>query len=155
MAKTARGQGPSDAGCVLRDHITVRLEALVDALPDYTAKDFAIFQRQNAHGVWKSEVWTKRDFDPREILLAPCSSQLKETHIMSSANCPVALPAHGPGKHPEARAMPFDGRTRTSIATNDLLDSTEHTGSLFWLVNRTSGAALANLALEETTCELY
>ena len=28
-------------------------------------------------------------------------------------------------------------------------------GPGFWLVHRTSDAALANLALEETTCELY
>ena len=86
--------------CV-RSRIGVMLQALVEALPHYTQKDLAAIQRQNALGAWRSEVWTKRDFAPRELMFAPSSSQLKDTHAMFAANCPIGLPAQGPGKHPE------------------------------------------------------
>merc|ERR1712214_47196 len=74
---------------------------------------------------------------------------------MSFANCPIGVPAYGPGKHPEGHAMALDGRTRICIASKDLIDGAEHTGPLFWLVHRTSDSAQANMALEEPSCELY
>ena len=81
----------------LRSRIGVSLQALCDSLPTYNNNDFVVVARKNEKGLWKSEVWTKRAFEPLEIQFGPFSSQLKETHIMSSANCPVALPARGPG----------------------------------------------------------
>ena len=61
----------------VRSRIGVMLQALVHALPQYTPKDLAAIERQNAHGVWRSELWTKREFAPRELVFAPSSSQLK------------------------------------------------------------------------------
>ena len=139
----------------VRSRIGVTLQALVEALPQYTSKDLAVIVRQNAHGVWRSELWTKRDFAPRELLFAPASAQLKETHLTYAANCPVGLPTHGPGKHPEVQNVAFDGRSRTSIARKGLYDGQEHTGSLFWLVHRTSDSTEANMCLEQTSFEMH
>ena len=130
------------------------LQALVEALPHYTQKDLTVIQRQTALGAWRSEVWTKREFAPRELMFAPSSSQLKETHVTGAANCPIALPAHGPGAHPEGQNVALDGRTRTSIARKGLIDGDEHIGSLFWLVQRTSEATEANMSLEQTSFEM-
>ena len=138
----------------VRSRIGVMLQGLIEALPQYTPKDLAVIERQTPHGVWRSEVWTKREFAPRELIFAPSSSQLKETHVMSAANCPIALPAHGPGAHPEGHNVALDGRTRTSIARKGLIDGEEHIGSLFWLVQRTSEATEANMSLEQTSFEM-
>ena len=43
-------------------------------------------------GGWKGEVWTKRDFEALEILLAPHLSQLKDTHLIGHAHAGVTLP---------------------------------------------------------------
>ena len=130
------------------------LQALVEALPHYTPKDLAVIQRQNAHGAWRSELWTKREFAPRELIFAPSSSQLKETHAMCAANCPIGLPAYGPGKHPEGHIMALDGRTRTCIARKGLIDGEEHTGCLFWLVHRTSDCTETSISLEQPSFEM-
>ena len=45
-----------------------------------------------AIGVWKGEVWTKRDFEPYEIVLAPYSSQIKDTHLTGNAHAGMAMP---------------------------------------------------------------
>ena len=49
--------------------------------------------------------------------------------------------------------MALDGRTRTSIAAQDLVDQIEHKGSLFWLVLRSTDKALANMDFEPVTWE--
>ena len=49
--------------------------------------------------------------------------------------------------------MALDGRSRTSIASQDLVDGTEHTGSLFWIVRRSSDPSLANMVFEAVTWE--
>ena len=49
--------------CV-RSRIGIVLQALVEALPLYTPKDLAVIERQNAHGVWRSELWTKKGLRP-------------------------------------------------------------------------------------------
>ena len=49
--------------------------------------------------------------------------------------------------------MALDGRTRASIASQDLVDGTEHTGSFFWLVRRTSDQALVNMEFHDMSWE--
>ena len=49
--------------------------------------------------------------------------------------------------------MALDGRSRTSLASQDLIDSTEHKGSLFWLVLRSSDKSLANMVFESVSWE--
>ena len=58
------------------------LQALAEALPKYGEKDFHLVARQNDKGIWCSEVWTKRSFEPLEIQLGPWSSQLKDSHLI-------------------------------------------------------------------------
>ena len=107
--------------------------------------------RRNEQGVWKGEVYTKRDFEAHEILLAPHSSQLKDSHLMALTNAPVTLPRTGRGAHPENTGLALDGRCRTLIASEGALDEKEYTGSLYWLVTRTGDPAEANLQVENVT----
>ena len=96
----------------------------------------------------EGEVWTKRDFEPYEIILAPYSSQIKDTHLTGSAHAGVALPKNGRGAHPDNSSLALDGRLRNLIAKEGALDDKEHEGSLYWLIARTSGPAEANLYTE-------
>ena len=97
-------------------------------------------------------------FGPREIsslVSSPLllSSQLKESHLTLAANQPVGVPMHGAGAHPDGTPLALDGRARASIAAQDLVDSQEHKGSLFWIVERTSDSSQANMCLEPVTWE--
>ena len=102
-----------------KGRVAVCLETLHDALPSYTEKDLCIVHRANSQGVWKCELWTKRDFAPRGLVFGPHSSSLKEGHLTYSTTCKVGLPAAGPGTAPYGVALPLDGRLRTSLASKD------------------------------------
>ena len=58
----------------LRSRIGVSLQALGDSLPTYNSNDFVVVARKNEKGLWKSEIWTKRAFEPLEIQFGPFSS---------------------------------------------------------------------------------
>ena len=90
----------------LRSRIGVGLEALAKIIPKFTEKDLVLAQRKSDKGVWRSELWSNRDFEANELILAPLSSQLKETHLMAAAHAVVGVPKHGRGAHPETRAWP-------------------------------------------------
>ena len=105
-------------------------------------------QRRSEQGTWKGEVYAKRDFEPFEILLAPHTSQLKDTHLTGHAHANVTLPRTGRGARPENGSLALDGRCRNLMAQEGSLDEHAHTGSLFWLVTRNSDPALANLDQE-------
>ena len=63
------------------------LEPLHEYLPTYSEKDLVVAHRKlEESGAFTTEVWTRRDFAANEILLAPFSSQLKDTHITKAAN---------------------------------------------------------------------
>ena len=132
----------------LKGRVATGLNALQDLLPKYLDKDFLIVNRKNNKGMWKTEVWTKRNFEALEIQFAPCSSQLKETHLMATAHAVVTLPKHGRGAHPHNSSLALDGRSRNMLASKDMVDLEEHRGSLYWMVTRTSDVKEANLDVE-------
>ena len=139
----------------LKSRIFIGLHAMAETLPKWTLKDFVVLSRKNDKGVWKGELWTKRDFAPNEILLVPYSSQLKDTNMTASANAPVNLPRSGRGAEPDNQGWALDGRLRNLIATAGTLGEQEHTGSLYWLVTRTPEAVSANLHEELVTFEQH
>ena len=79
----------------LRSRIGIGLQALSETLPKYSETDFAIVHRKNDKGILKSELYTNRDFEAMEILLAPYSSQINDTHLMAAAHAVVTLPTQG------------------------------------------------------------
>ena len=139
----------------LKSRIGVGMQALSESLPKFSDKDFLVVHRKSDKGLWKDELWTKRDFEPLEIQLGPFSSQLKDTHLMASAHAVVGLPKHGRGAHPEHLCVALDGRGKTQMAEKGSIDSEEHRGSLFWLVERTSKPSEANLTFEHATLEQH
>ena len=132
----------------IKSRVASGLEALHEVLPQFTEKDLVVAQRQNKQGAWKSELWTNRDFDAYEIILAPYSSQLKDTHLTQSAHAVVGLPKHGVGAHPSGGSLALDGRSRMFIAHSNTMDELEHTGSLYWVVARSSDDSLCNLSTD-------
>jgi chemotaxis protein histidine kinase CheA len=138
----------------LRGRIAVCLEALHETLPTYTDKDLVVCHRQNEKGVWKDELWTNRAFGPEELVFAPQSSQLKDSHLTTEKHAVLGLPKHGKGKHPEDKSFALDGRTRLTLAHTGSLDEHEHTGSLFWIVARSSEATDANMTLESVNYDM-
>ena len=137
----------------LKSRIGVALQSLYESLTAYTDKDLVVCHRQNKHGAWRCELWTKRDFAPRELVFAPLSSQLKDSRVTNVAHVVVGVPLHGPGAHPEGGSIALDGRTRTSIAQAGLLDPVEHTGSLFGVVHRSSEIDEANMVIDQVSWE--
>ena len=109
---------------------------MTELLPIYNEKDFKIIQRKDEKGNTRSELWTMRDFDKNEIMLAPCTSQLKNTHITGHAHAMVNIPKHGRGSQVDGLAMVLDGRTRTIVSKKGIVDDEEHTGSLYWLLGK-------------------
>ena len=132
----------------VRSRVGVLIQALAYMVPTYTEKDLVVCHRQNSSGAWKCELWTKRDFEKKELVFAPVSSQLKETHLSFSHNCVIGVPQHGPGAPPEPLTLAIDGRGRASLASKDLVDGNEHTGSLFWVVQRVPPQEPANMSLD-------
>ena len=61
----------------LKSRVGGCLEALMEAVPTFSDKDIYVVHRKTEKGVWKDELWTKRDFVAQELLLPPVSSQLK------------------------------------------------------------------------------
>ena len=133
----------------LRGRIATPLQAFAEVLPRYGDKDSHLLARQNDKGIWRSEVWANRSFEPLEIMIGPWSSALKDSHLMASGHALVGLPKNGPGAHPDNQALALDGRGKTMMAPKGELDSEEHQGSLFWVVSRTSNAKYANVVLED------
>ena len=107
------------------------MHAMFQIMPKYSDKDFIMVNRKTHPGLWKSELWTKRDFEPLEIQLAPFSSQTKDTHLMATAHAVVTIPKRGRGAHPTNGSLALDGRSRSLIARSGVVDKEEHRGSLF------------------------
>ena len=139
----------------LKGRISTGLQALSEVMPKYTEKDFVVVHRKNDKGLWKSELHTKRDFEAFEIMFAPFSSQVKDTHLMAAAHAVVSNPKHGRGAHPENLVLALDGRSRNLMASKGSLDKDEHAGSLYWVVTKTSNTKEVNLDLELATWEQH
>ena len=150
--KSLLGDGDDLSKCLwIRGSIATGMHAMFEIMPKYSDKDFIMVNRKTHPGLWKSELWTKRDFEPLEIQLAPFSSQIKDTHLMATAHAVVTIPKHGRGSHPTNGSLALDGRSRSLIARSGVVDKEEHHGSLFWVITRTSETKEANLDLDNIT----
>ena len=56
---------------LLRSRIGMCLDSLAAVVGHYTADDLMVASRRSSKGVWITEVWTLRDFKPKEIRIAP------------------------------------------------------------------------------------
>ena len=59
----------------------------------------------NSKGAWATDVWALKDFAAGEILFAPLSSQVKDSHISQQGNAVVTIPAHGHGSLPGSPSL--------------------------------------------------
>ena len=102
---------------LLRSRVGGRLEALIEPLPAFSDEDLQVVHRKTEKGLWKDELWTKRDFEALELQLAPVSSQLWE---------------HDPGEPWLRRPSTISRRAQKGNFGPD-----EHLGPFFWMVGRT------------------
>ena len=137
----------------LRSRIGICLEALASTLPKFTEKDLQICHRRTSKGLWKDELWTLRAFQPEELVFAPLVDQLRTSHLTTPFCAQVGVPVRGPGQHPEGAALALDGRYRQSIAASGSLDTSKHTGILFYIVDRSVDEQEANMSLETVNWE--
>ena len=138
----------------LKGKISMGLMTLYETLPQYTAEDLVVCHRQNSKGAWKTEVWTNRDFKPKELILAAISTELRDRHYCASVHAIVGLPQQGPSKHPEGKNMALDGRKWQVIAAAKSIDEEEHRGNVFWAIQRVNDKSKEhNLVLENITWE--
>ena len=138
--------------CV-KSRISIGLQALHDTLPKYTADDLLLAHRRGEKGIWKTEVHTMRDFPAWGIMLAPHSSQIKDTHLMSLLHAVVGVPKHGRGAEPENKSLALDGRCRNMMNSAGTCEEVEHTGSLYWVVTRSGDPKICNLEYESISWE--
>ena len=128
------------------------LDSLAAVVGHYTAEDLMVASRRSSKGVWITEVWTLRDFKPKEIRIAPVTTQMKESHLTSGSSSPVGLPSHGVGKHPSGSSIALDGRGRSSMHPAGVCgEAVEKRGSLFWCIQRTHIKEEANTVEESCT----
>ena len=126
---------------------------MMESMPTFSGKDLQVVHGTTEKGVWKDELWTKRDFEALELQLAPVSSQLKDSNLMAAGHAVVGLPKHGRGSHPDNTSLALDGRGKTSMAQKGSIDPDEHLGSFFWMVGRTSKGKEANLEMQSVSFE--
>ena len=80
---------------------------MMESMPTFSDRDLQVVHRKTEKGVWKDELWTKRDFEALELQLAPVSSQLKDSNLMAAGHAVVGLPKHGRGSHPDNTSLPL------------------------------------------------
>ena len=111
-----------------------------------------VASRRSSKGAWITEVWTLREFKPKELRVAPVTTQMKESHLTSGCSSQVGLPPHGAGEHPNGSSIALDGRGRPSMHPAGLCgEVTEKRGSLFWCIQRTHDKGEANVVEESCT----
>ena len=135
----------------LKSRIGLCLQSLQEVLPSYTSQDLVVLTRKNDRGIPKGEVWTKKAFQPNELLFAPLTSQIKDTHLTLAANAVLNIPKHGRGAHPDGQPLALDGRGKSIMASTGSIDGQEHKGLLFWVIGRTSEVSKANMTIENVT----
>lgn len=135
----------------LKGKVSVGMAALMETLPKFGHSDLVVCHRSKTKGHPGTEVWTSRDFAARELLFGPATTEVKEGLWTRTSSVFLALPQHGPGKHPEGKMLALDGRGRSFLGSAEVFDSSERTGNLFWVIQRTSEEKEGNLHLEQVS----
>ena len=138
----------------LKGKVSMGLWNLYESLPKFTPNDLVVCHRQNIKGAWKTEVWTNRDFQPRELMIGAISTDLRDRMWSQSASVIIGIPQQGPSRHPEGKNMAIDGRNKHVLAASKSIDDAEHRGGIFWAIQRTGDITQEhNLILENVTWE--
>ena len=125
-------------------------------------KDFdAIHRAPKAGGAEREssvEVWTRRCFAANEIILAPCTSEIKDRYWTYSKAVMVNLP-RSTSRALGGKTLALDGRLRANFveARQQNLGCPQQDaqfGSLFFAIERTTEKDQANLFLQYATMPL-
>ncbi len=80
----------------VKAYVSVMVDLLRREAPQYSGADFDVIHREPETGAAEKEalveVWTKRDFQPDEILLLPATTEIKDRYWTQSKSVMVHLP---------------------------------------------------------------
>ena len=85
---------------LLRCRVGGCLQALMESLPTFSDKDLQFVHRKTERGLWKDELWTKRDFEAQELMLAPCELPAQGHQPHGRSSCCGVPPKAGQGESP-------------------------------------------------------
>jgi len=132
----------------LKARAAMCLDALMYSIAHPGDLDLIICHRKNSKGIYITEAWTSKRFEPYEIAIAPASCEIKDRLYTGSNAAMIGVPLRGSGSHPEGKLLAQDGRGRNSISSPDTVEKDPQLGSVFWIIERTSTRKEANLILE-------
>ena len=133
----------------LKSRATLAMQLVLDAVTDKPGEeDLEIIHRFNKAGVAKTEVWTKKEFKEKELVIPPWSSDIKDRLYTTNLSAHLHIGReHVPGQ----RLLALDGRGRSHLAHQDERAHIKgEVGNLFWLVGRTSDPKIANMHMAFT-----
>ena len=133
---------------VLTDLVRQQLEA-------YDENDFTVVLRHPKLGGDKKEasveVWAKRKFDPHTLMIAPCTTEIKDSYWTKGRSVMVHLPKTL-DKLLQGEHLALDGRRRNKFleakeANLGEVEKDETHGDIFFAIERTLDESKANLVL--------
>ena len=133
----------------LKSRATLAMQLVLEAVPNKPGEeDLEVIHRFNKAGVAKTEVWTKKEFKEKELVIPPWSSDIKERLYTTNLSSHLLI---GREQVPGQRLLALDGRGRSHLAHQDERAHIKgEVGNLFWLVGRTSDPTIANMHLAFT-----
>jgi hypothetical protein len=139
--------GPAAKMTFIKARVTLAMEMVMGRMPEYwEGEDLGVVSRMNQNGVPRTEVWTLKAFAPGKLMFAPYSNELKDRLYTQTASVHVGLPN---GALPENRMLALEGRGKTHLYHGDAKHHVaQATGCMFWAIDRTTDATMANLVLE-------
>ena len=91
-------------------------------------------------------MWTKRAFEPGELMIAPWTHEIKER--LWTTGLAVSLGVHQ-NAVPGNRVLALDGRLRNQLSHANARSHVQGAvGNLFWVVGRTQVRSCANMMIE-------
>ena len=138
---------PAASMHVLNAQATFVMKLVHDLVPALVpGEDVQVIHRANAVGAKRSEVWTLKAFAPGKLMLAPWTHEIKDR--LYTTGLSVSLRA-AEGSVPGNRVLALDGRSRNHLCHQNIRKHVPGAcGNLFWVVQRTSDRAKANLILD-------
>ena len=131
----------------LKASATFAMRMVMSVMPTLEeGKDLILVHRFNVTGARRTEVWTKRKFEPGELMIAPWTHEIKERLWTTGLAVSLGVP---PQSVPGNRVLALDGRLRNQLSHANARNHVQGAvGNLFWVIGRTQVRSCANMAID-------
>ena len=134
---------------VLKAQATLLMRVVKTLVPPLD-EGLSVWHRTNRLGSRRTEIWTERDFEAGDLKFAPWSLEIKDRLYTHRASVSLGLEQQ---YRPNNRVMALDGRNRGHLFHGDQHSKAE-SGTLFWVIKRTTNREEANLVLEHVSLKV-